>query len=106
MIHAVYLNGGKIKQFRPINCHKCVYKYSINAFRDGSWEENSPLALQPGSVGSIHYPALKSRDLGLLQRLTVNDVTLGKCLVLASVPSSVYSGIYLKGLFQLLSSVG
>lgn len=31
MFHAVYLNGGKIKEFKPINYHECVYKYSRNA---------------------------------------------------------------------------
>lgn len=54
MFHAVYLNVGKIKQFKPINFHDCVYKYLRSGA--GVWEDSSQLALLllgslvPGSV--------------------------------------------------------
>lgn len=60
MFHAVYLSGGKIKQFEPINCHECVYIYSIGAFRGRDLGEKRstcpPLTLQPGSLASTHCP--------------------------------------------------
>lgn len=43
MFHAVYLNVGKIKQFKPINFHDCVYKYLRSGA--GVWEDSSQLAL-------------------------------------------------------------
>lgn len=69
----------------------------MNVFRDiqGFFQGvgNSPnLPFSPSAAWfNTHHPTLsESRDLNSVKSFTVNDVTLGKCLILSLVLSSVY----------------